>query len=73
LQAHIDELEAAREHDSGLAERLRLAEIKIVGLENEIEDLKQENAALRQRLAAALADPGPIPECLVRKPMATGV
>jgi hypothetical protein len=50
-----------------------LAEIKIVGLENEIEDLKQENAALRQRLAAALADPGPIPECLVRKPMATGV
>jgi len=46
-QAHIDELEAAREHDQDFAERLRLAEIKIVGLEGEIADLKDENAALK--------------------------
>ncbi len=38
--AHIDELETAREHDKDLAEKLRAAESKIIGLESEIEDLK---------------------------------
>jgi hypothetical protein len=52
-QAHIDELEAAREHDQGLAEKLRLAEMKIVGLESEVEELKAENAKLREQLEAA--------------------
>jgi hypothetical protein len=89
-QAHIDELEAAREHDKDLAERLHLAEIKIVGLESEIEELKAENAELRAKLEAAqgaaaaspkiatadtvtTGDPGPIPDCLRRKPEATSV
>jgi hypothetical protein len=52
-QAHIDELEAAREHDQGLAEKLRAAEMKIVGLESEVEELKAENAKLREQLEAA--------------------
>jgi hypothetical protein len=39
-QAHAQELEAAREHDKDLAEKLRAAEIKIIGLESEIADLK---------------------------------
>ena len=52
-QAHIDELEATREHDQGLAEKLRAAEIKIVGLESEVEELKAENAKLREQLEAA--------------------
>ena len=52
-QAHINELEAAREHDQDLAEKLRAAEIKIVGLESEIEELKAENAKLREQLEAA--------------------
>jgi hypothetical protein len=54
-QAHINELEAAREHDQDLAEQLRLAEIKIAGLEGEIGDLKRENAELRQALENAKA------------------
>jgi len=45
---------------------LRAAEIKIVGLESKIVELRKENAALRQKLG----DPGPIPECLIRKPAA---
>jgi hypothetical protein len=52
-QAHIDELEAAREHDQDLAERLRAAEIKIAGLESEVEELKAENKKLREQLEAA--------------------
>jgi len=56
-QAHIAELEAAREHDRDLAEKLRAAELKIVGLENEIAELKQENAELRAQLEAAKAKP----------------
>jgi len=39
-QAHIDELEAAREHDNDLAEQLQAAKIKIAGLESEIEEAK---------------------------------
>jgi len=57
LQAHIDELEAAREHDRGLAERLRLAETKIAGLEGEIAALKAENATLRAKLEATQGAP----------------
>jgi hypothetical protein len=52
-QAHIDELDAAREHDRDLAERLRTAEMKIVGLESEVEELKAQNAKLREQLEAA--------------------
>ena len=50
--AHIDELEAARGHDQDLAEQLQAAKIKIVGLESEIEELKADNAKLREQLAA---------------------
>ena len=50
--AHIDELETAREHDKDLAEKLRAAEIKIAGLESEVEELKAENARLRAELEA---------------------
>ena len=46
----------------------RRLEIKVAGLESEVEELKHENAALRQQLAAAQADPGPIPEFLIRRP-----
>jgi hypothetical protein len=52
-QAYIDELEAAREHDQGLAEQLQAAKIKIIGLESEVEELKAENVKLREQLAAA--------------------
>ena len=52
-QAHIDEVDAAREHDRDLAERLRTAEMKIVGLESEVEELKAQNAKLREQLEAA--------------------
>jgi hypothetical protein len=60
-QAHAADLEAAREHDKDLAEQLRAAEIKIAGLESEVEDLKAERDRLRQmvleleaKLAAAV-------------------
>jgi hypothetical protein len=53
-QAHINELETAREQDNDLAEQLRLAEIKIAGLESEVEELKAENARLRAELVAAV-------------------
>ena len=52
--AHINELETARERDNNLAEQLQAAKIKIVGLESEIEELKAENADLRAQLEAAL-------------------
>jgi hypothetical protein len=51
-QAHIDEPEIAREHDKDLAEKLRAAEIKIAGLESEVEELRAENARLRAELEA---------------------
>src|SRR5262249_45092123 len=60
-QAHIDDLEAAREHD-GLAEELQAAKIKITGLESEIEELKAENASLREQLKAAQATSAAKPE-----------
>jgi hypothetical protein len=50
-QAHINELERAREHDRDLADRLRLAEIKIAGLESENEELRTERDQLRARVA----------------------
>lgn len=57
-QAHIDELETAREHDKDLAEQLRASEIKIAGLESEVGELKADRDRLRERVAeleAALA------------------
>src|SRR5215471_8976 len=54
-QAHINELEAAREHDNDLAEQLQAAKIKIAGLESEVEELKAENTELRAKLDAAEA------------------
>ena len=54
-QAYIEELETAREHDKDLAEKLRMAEFKIIGLESEIGDSKRENAELRQELESAKA------------------
>jgi hypothetical protein len=57
-QAHIDELETAREHDKDLAEQLRAAEIRIAGLESEIDEVRAERDQLRERVAeleAALA------------------
>jgi len=59
--AHIDELESAREHDKDLVEQLRAAEIKIAGLESEVEELRAERDWLRERvdeLEAALAQSG---------------
>ena len=55
--AHIKELETAREHDRDLAEQLQAAKIRITGLESEIAELKQENAELRAQLEAAKAKP----------------
>ena len=52
-QAYIDDLEAARERDQGLDEQLQAAKIKIYALEGEVEDLKAENAKLREQLDAA--------------------
>jgi hypothetical protein len=60
-QAHIDELETARERDKDLAEQLRAAEIRIAGLESEVEELSAERDWLRERVAeleAALAGSG---------------
>jgi ParB-like chromosome segregation protein Spo0J len=42
-----------REHSASLAEKLRAAELKIAGLESEVEELKAENAKLREQLGAA--------------------
>jgi hypothetical protein len=53
-QAHIDELETAREHDR---EKLHEAERIIRALESEVGDLKRENADLRAQLEAAKAKP----------------
>jgi FtsZ-binding cell division protein ZapB len=39
-------------HNEDLAEKLRAAEIKIAGLESEVEELKEENARLRAELEA---------------------
>jgi hypothetical protein len=41
-----------RDDDGHLAERLRAAEIKIAGLESEVEELKAETARLRSQLGA---------------------
>jgi ParB-like chromosome segregation protein Spo0J len=49
----LDAAVGAQLHEAPLAEKLRLAEIKIIGLENEVEDLRRENTKLREQLAAA--------------------
>jgi hypothetical protein len=51
-QAHVHELEVAHERDRDLVEKLREAEIKIVGLESEVQELRTENARLRAELEA---------------------
>src|SRR5262249_44374339 len=50
-QAHIDDLEAARAHEQGLAEQLQAAKIEIVGLKSEVEELKDERNRLCERVA----------------------
>jgi len=67
-QAHIEELETAREHDQDLAEKLRAAEIKIAGLESEIEDLKVERDRLRDRVAELESAPAAGSATAVVKP-----
>jgi hypothetical protein len=67
-----------QEHNATLVEKLRAAEIKIAGLESEVEELKAENAKLREQLETARATSRPepaddgldIPECLRREPKA---
>src|SRR5262249_29240950 len=49
-QAHAAELEAARDDDRDLAEQLRAAQMTIVGLESEVQDLRDENARLKARI-----------------------
>jgi ParB-like chromosome segregation protein Spo0J len=60
----------AGQQPNDLAEKLRAAEIRIVGLESEIDELKRENAELRAQLEAAQkvrrSDDLDIPECLRR-------
>jgi hypothetical protein len=50
------QLQQEREHNTELDEKLRAAEIKVVGLESEVAELKRENADLRRRLQAAEAE-----------------
>jgi ParB-like chromosome segregation protein Spo0J len=71
LAAMFDATTTTAEAMPDLAEKLRAAEIKIVGLEDEVKHLKTENAALRERLAvlAPPVDDG-IPQCLRRAPKA---
>jgi hypothetical protein len=53
--------------EAELREKLRAAEIKIAGLESEVQELKAENAKLRRQLEAK--DDGlDIPDCLRRAP-----
>ena len=66
--ASTSEAERLRVRVEELQAQVRQRDFKIIGLESEMEELKRENAVLRQQLATASADPGPIPEFLVRKP-----
>jgi hypothetical protein len=50
LQARLEGNESEPAPTDDLAEKLRAAEIRIVGLESEVEDLKRENAELRRQL-----------------------
>jgi DNA-binding CsgD family transcriptional regulator len=64
------QLQTERQRNSDLTEQLHAAEIKIVGLESEIEDLKRENVKLRKQLEAAQkmgADGLDIPDFLLRE------
>jgi ParB-like chromosome segregation protein Spo0J len=57
----------APDSEAELREKLRAAEIKIAGLESEVQELKAENAKLRRQLEAK--DDGlDIPDCLRRAP-----
>jgi hypothetical protein len=74
--AHDADWEAFKKDDP--LEKLRAAEIKIVALEAEVEELKRENAELRRQLEATRAaeplagnDPGPMPESLRREATAS--
>jgi hypothetical protein len=51
VQQHAGELEVALDHVGDLAEQLRHAKIKIVGLESENEELRAERDQLRARVA----------------------
>ncbi len=51
----FDRLRVEQQHNGDLAEQLRLAEIKIAGLESENEELKAERHRLHQSLAEAHA------------------
>jgi hypothetical protein len=51
----FDRLRVEQQHNGDLAEQLRLAEIKIAGLESENEELKAERDRLHQSLAEAHA------------------
>jgi hypothetical protein len=62
-EAHVNEFEISREHDRDLAEQLRLAKIKITGLESHVEKLRAERDRLRARVAeleSALATSGAV-------------
>jgi hypothetical protein len=74
----FDRLRDEHARNEDLAEKLRAAEVKIVGLESEVEDLKRDNADLRRQLEAARVteplagnDPGPMPEFLRREAIAS--
>jgi ParB-like nuclease domain len=57
----------APDSEAELREKLRAAEVKIAGLESEVQELKAENAKLRRQLEAK--DDGlDIPDCLRRAP-----
>jgi ribosomal protein L29 len=51
VRASLHNFAARTAADDRLAEKLRKAQLKIIGLESEVEDLKAENARLRAELA----------------------
>jgi hypothetical protein len=51
IRASLQNFAARTAADDRLAEKLRKAQLKIIGLESEVEELKAENARLREELA----------------------